>query len=81
MPNVDSVTNDQETARLVANGKEVTVTLDLGYPAQLVTLDPGSRDNRSMTVCDTNVCVGSDYKLEVEFDSSPAPAILEWVIR
>ena len=27
------------------------------------------------------VCEGEDYNLSVEFDSSPAPAILEWVVR
>ena len=58
---------------------QVTVSLDLGFPAQLVNAD--ARDNTSLTVCDTGACEGQDFRLELEFDSSPAPAILEWVVR
>ena len=82
MPDVDSevsLGSSDEAARLVSNGRQVTVDLDLGFPAQLVTSDP--RDNSSVTVCDTGACEGQDFRLELEFDSSPAPAILEWVIR
>ena len=82
MPVVDTEDNfnvDQETARLVANGKQVTVNLDLGYPAQLVS--PDTRDNTSYRVCDTRMCVGSDYTLELEFDCKPQPDSIEWVVR
>ena len=34
-----------------------------------------------MELCDPALCTGRDYSLDLEFDSSPAPAILEWVIR
>ena len=82
MPDVDSevsLGSSDEAARLVSNGRQVTVSLDLGFPAQLVNSD--ARDNTSLSVCDTGACEGQDFRLEVEFDSSPAPAILEWVIR
>ena len=82
MPDVDtevSLGTTDEAQRLVSNGRQVTVSLNLGFAAQLVSPDP--RDNNSLTVCDTRACGGQDFRLELEFDSSPAPAILEWVIR
>ena len=82
MPDVDSevsLGSSDEAARLVSNGRQVTAALDLGFPAQLVNSD--ARDNSSVSVCDTGACAGRDFRLELEFDSSPAPAILEWVVR
>ena len=35
----------------------------------------------NVVLCCVRVCEGEDYNLSVEFDSSPAPAILEWVVR
>ena len=60
---------------------QVTVSLELGYPAQLASPAPGSRDNTSVEICDTALCTGRDYSLDLEFDSSPEPSNLEWVIR
>ena len=50
MPDVDSevsLGSSDEAARLVSNGRQVTVSLDLGFPAQLVNSD--ARDNTSFS--------------------------------
>ena len=60
---------------------QVTVSLELGYPAQLARPAPTSRDNTSVELCDPALCTGRDYSLDLEFDSSPEPSNLEWVIR
>ena len=60
---------------------QVTVSLELGYPAQLARPAPTSRDNTSVELCDPALCTGRDYSLDLEFDSSPEPSSLEWVIR
>ena len=59
----------------------MTVSLELGYPAQLASPAPGSRDNTTVELCDPALCTGRDYSLDLEFDSSPEPSNLEWVIR
>ena len=81
MPDVDSEDGrfDSENSRLVSNGKEVSVRLELGFPAQLVDSDP--RDNTTITICDTRLCVGDRYNLALEFDSNPEPDTVEWIIR
>lgn len=63
MPNVDDDTVvgfAMTSSRLVTNGKQVTVTLDLGYSALLVGGD--TWDNNSLTVCDTRYWVIKDIK-------------------
>ena len=81
MPDVDREDSrfDSENSRLVSNGKEVSVRLELGFPAHLVDSDP--RDNSTITICDTELCVGDRYNLVVEFDSNPEPDNVEWIIR
>ena len=81
MPDVDSEDGrfDSQNSRLVSNGKEVSVRLELGFPAQLVDSDP--RDNTTITICDTRLCVGDRYTLALEFDSNPEPDTVEWVVR
>ena len=81
MPDVDKedTRSDLQTSRLVSNGKEVSVRLELGYPAQLVGSDP--RDNSTITICDTSLCVGDFYNLVLEFDTSPQPRDVEWTVR
>ena len=81
MPDVDREDSrfDSENSRLVSNGKEVSVRLELGFPAHLVDSDP--RDNNTITICDTELCVGDRYNLVVEFDSNPEPDNVEWIIR
>ena len=66
---------------LLTTAPQVTVSLELGYPAQLASPAPGSRDNTTVELCDTSLCTGRDYSLDLEFDSSPEPSNLEWVIR
>ena len=81
MPDVDNEDTrfTSQASRLVSNGKEVSVRLELGYPPQLVRSDP--RDNNTITICDTRLCVGDYYSLELEFDSSPQPEDVEWTVR
>ena len=67
MPNVDDDTNSGTSSKLVTNGKEVRVTLDLGYPALLVSGD--TWDNNSLTVCDTRL-VRNKYENTPSFAAS-----------
>jgi len=85
MPDVDaedggekSTANDHE--KLVSNGKQITVDINLSYKPQLV--DPEDpRENTTMTICDPHLCEGEDYALAILFESSPAPSSAEWHIR
>jgi len=81
MPGVDL--DDQtegNSGQLVYNGLERSVPLSLGYKARLI--DPVDKfDNTSVVICDTGLCEGRDYELLVQFEASPEPDEVEWVMR
>ena len=54
MPVVDAEM-DRRNDKIVANGKQVTVDINLSYQPQLV--DPDDlRDNTFITICGTDLC-------------------------
>jgi len=81
MPGVDlDDQSESNSGQLVYNGLERSVPLSLGYKPRLI--DPVDKfDNTSMVICDTGLCEDRDYEVVVQFEASPEPDEVEWVMR
>lgn len=81
MPGVDKEDNRSGSAsQLVYNGLEAGVRLSLGYQARLIS--PASeQDKTSVLICDTGLCRGQDFQMAIQFEASPEPSQVEWVMR